>query len=223
MTPTVTTLAKLQPLATPAQPNNAGVAGGQIHSQLWPTAGSAATTAQLNALNSNSYAVASPAVDPGGNGGSRPALSSDGGLGKLADGMNRIYDPESVGSFLHGFSEVGGGFAEAPPEVPGSLLQGAGNWLHELGDAEPIAKPIVAPFGDALIGAGSGLSDPARGIGDSFNDFGSAVESATHGDLKGVAENLGRSLLDPAKGVASAVGDGVKSVGNAIKDTFSWL
>jgi hypothetical protein len=222
MTPAVTTLGKLQPPATPAQPNNAGVAGGQIHAQLWPSAGAEATTAHLNALNSNSYAVSTPAVDPGGNGGSRPALASD-GLGKLAEGANRIYSPESVGSFLHGFSEVGGGFAQTPPDIPGSLLQGAGNWLREFGDAEPIAKPIVAPFGDALIGAGSGLRDPARGIGDSFNDFGSAVESATHGDLKGVAANLGRSLLDPAKGVAGAVSDGVKSVGNAIKDAFSWL
>src|SRR5215471_7069523 len=60
MTPTVTTLGEIQPPATPAQPNNAGVAGGQIHSQLWPSAGAAATTAHLNALNSNSYAVSTP-------------------------------------------------------------------------------------------------------------------------------------------------------------------
>src|SRR5262249_18315271 len=102
-------------------------------------------------------------------------------------------------------------------------LQGAGNWLHELGDAEPIAKPIVAPFGDALIGAGSGLRDPARGIGDSFDHFGGAVESLSHGDLKGFASNLGKSMIGPARGGAEAGDDGINSVGNAIKDTFSWL
>jgi hypothetical protein len=168
----------------------------------------------------------------GANGTHLPAGNNDGieavqdaadGIANLTNGLNRIYSPDSVGSFLRGFPEVGGAIGQTIGGVVGGGLQIAGNWINnEVGDI-PVLKNFVQPFGDGLSGAGAVIGDIGAGVGDSFSDFGSAVESLTHGDLEGFASNLGSSVIDPAEGVVNAIGDAAKSVGNAVEDAFGWL
>jgi len=86
-----------------------------------------------------------------------------------------------------------------------------------------VLKYFVQPFGDGLSGAGAFIGDIGNGVGQSFDDFGSAIESLSHGNLKDFASNLGSSVIDPAEGVVDAIGDAAKSVGHAVEDAFGWL
>src|SRR5215469_2464441 len=61
MTPAVTTGELLPPL-TRSQQNNAGVARGQVQSQLWPSGGPAAPPAWATALTGVSLGVSTPAL-----------------------------------------------------------------------------------------------------------------------------------------------------------------
>jgi hypothetical protein len=168
----------------------------------------------------------------GANGAHLPAGNNEGieavqtaadGITNLTNGLNRIYSPDSVGSFLRGFPEVGGAVSQTIGGGVGGGLQIAGNWINNEAGGIPVLKNFVQPFGDALSGAGAVIGDLGNGDGQSFNDFGSAIESLSHGDLKGFASSLGSSLIDPAEGVVNTIGDAAKSVGHAVEDAFGWL
>jgi predicted double-glycine peptidase len=168
----------------------------------------------------------------GANGTHLPAGNNDGieavqdaadGIANLTNGLNRIYSPDGIGSFLHGFPELGGAIGQTIGGGIGGGMQIAGNWINNEVHGMPVLKNFVQPFGDALSGAGAAIGDIGEGVGESFNDFGSAIESLSHGDLEGFASNLGSSVIHPVEGVVNSIGDTAKSVGQAVEDAFSWL
>jgi hypothetical protein len=86
----------------------------------------------------------------------------------------------------------------------------------------PVVQQLVQPMGDLINGAGAAGGDFFNGIGESWNDAGSALENLCNGDFKGFAEKAGDAAGDVLQGSYDAVKDTVKSIGSAVEDLFSW-
>jgi hypothetical protein len=168
----------------------------------------------------------------GKNGTHLPAGNNDGieavqtgadGITNLTNGLNRIYSPDGVGSFLRAFPEISGGLSQTIGGGVGGGMQIAGNWINNEVNGVPVLKQFVQPFGDVLSGAGAVIGDIGNGVGKSYDDFGSAIESLTHGNFGDFASGIASSVADPVEGVVDSLGDAAKSVGHAVEDAFSWL
>ena len=104
----------------------------------------------------------------------------------------------------------------------GGGLQLGAQWLNEKVNGIPILQNVVKPVCDLVDGGGAAVGDVFNGIGESWNDAGTAFEDLCDGNLKGFGEKAGDAVVDVAKGAVDGVKDAAKSVGNAIEDLFSW-
>jgi hypothetical protein len=159
-------------------------------------------------------------LPPGRDDGIEGTLGALNGVTNVTNGLDRIFSPDSFGSFLHGIPEVFGGAFQTVGCGIGGLLQMGSSWLNNAVDGIPVLQNIVKPFGDVVNGCGAVLRDVFNGFGEACNSVGGAFESLFNGDLGGFAGGLGNAVGDAAGGVVNAVGDAVDAVGNAIGDLF---
>jgi hypothetical protein len=153
--------------------------------------------------------------------GAEGALGTHAGAVNFLNGFDRIFSPDSFGSFVHGFPQLVGGALQTVGCGLGALFQAGGSWLGGAVEGIPVLENIVQPFTDLFSGVGAVVADVFNGIGEAFDSVGGAFESLFEGDLGGFAEGLGDAVGDVAGGVADAVGDAVGAVGDAIGDIFS--
>ena len=167
--------------------------------------------------NVNAYEVgaqAAPAADEKSGG-------IDGALEQIRQGFDRIFHPDSVGSFLHAFPQLAGGGVKAVGGVVSGLFTSGADYGHCLVEGIPVLENIVQPVMDLFGGIGSCISSMMDGIGDACDHVGGAIESLCDGDLGGFLGGLGDAGSDVIGGAADAVGDAVDAVGDAIGDVFS--
>ncbi len=143
------------------------------------------------------------------------------GVTNLTNGLNRIYNPDSWGGFVHGLFEVSGGIPQTIGSFVGGGLQIGANWLNSEVDGIPVLQQLVQPFGDVVNGAGAVLGDVFNGVGESVDDVGSAFEDLSHGDWGKCADHLGDAAVDAGSAVVDAVSDTVDAIGDAISDFAS--
>jgi hypothetical protein len=149
------------------------------------------------------------------------ALGATDGITNVTNGLNRLYSPDSVGSFVHGIPQFFGGIAQTIGSGVGFGFQWLGQNLNDLVDGIPVVSNILQPFGDALNGVGAVVADVFNGLGEACDDVGGAFESLFDGDFGGFAEGLGNAVVDAVGGVVDAVGDAISAVGDAVSDFFS--
>jgi hypothetical protein len=167
------------------------------------------------------YGAPGSSLPPGRDDGIQSTLGLLDGLTNVTNGVDRITSPDSVGSFLHGIPQLFGGISQSIGCFAGSLLQLGAGWLNNAVDGIPVLQNIVQPFGDVINGAGAVVGDLFNAGGEAFDDFGSALENLSNGDVGGFVSSLGDSAVDVGKGVVDAVGDAASAVGDAVSDIFS--
>jgi len=144
------------------------------------------------------------------------------GAANLANGIDRIIHPDGWGSEVHGIFETLGGIPQSIGGYFGGALQAGGSWLNNEVDGIPVLQNFVKPFGDVVGGVGAVASDLVNGVGESFDDFGGAIEELSHGNWGAFADRMGDTAVDIGSSVADAARDAVSAVGDAIGDLFSW-
>jgi hypothetical protein len=153
--------------------------------------------------------------------GAEGALGTHAGAENVVNGWDRIFSPDSVGSFFHGLPQFFGGLVQTVGCGVGALFQAGGSWLGGAVEGIPVLENIVQPFTDLVSGFGACVADVFNGFGEACDSVGGAFESLFDGDLGGFAEGLGDAVGDVVGGAADAVGDAVDAVGDAISDVFS--
>ena len=149
-------------------------------------------------------------------------LGYSNGLANLANGLDRIVHPDGWGSEVHGIFETMGGIPQSIGSYFGSVFQGGGQWLNGAVDGIPVLQNFVKPIGDLANGAGAVVADVFNGIGESFDDFGGAIEDLSHGNWDAFTDRMADSVVDLGSGVVDAGRDAVGAVEDAIGDLFSW-
>jgi len=144
------------------------------------------------------------------------------GVTNLTNGLNRIYNPDSWGGFVHGLFEVSGGIPQTIGSFVGGGLQIGADWFNDQVDGIPVLQNIAKPFGDMVNGAGAVLGDVFNGVGESLDDFGSAFEDLSHGNWDKFTDHMADAAVDVGGAVVDAVSDTVDAVGDAIGDLFDW-
>ena len=167
------------------------------------------------------YAKPGESLPPGRDDGVQAINGTLDGVTNITNGLNRIYSPDSVGSFVHGIPEFFGGIVQTVGCGIGGLFQLGGQWLNGAVEGIPVLENIVQPFGDIVDGVGAVVGDVFNGIGEACDDVGGAFESLFDGDVGGFFTGLGDAVGDVVGGVVDAVGDAVEAVGDAISDFFS--
>jgi hypothetical protein len=160
-------------------------------------------------------------LPPGNDDGAEGVLGVTAGGSNIANGFDRIFDPDSFGSFVHGFPQFFGGLVQGAFCGLGTLLQGGSDWLGGAVEGIPVLENIVQPFTDLVNGFGACLSDVFNGFGEACDEIGGAFESLFEGDFGGFCDGIGDAVGDAVGGVVDAVGDAVDAVGDAIGDFFS--
>lgn len=148
-------------------------------------------------------------------------LGAADGISNLTNGLNRLYSPDSFGSWLHGVPQFFGGIVQTVGCGIGGGIQWLGQNLNEAVEGIPVLENFVQPFGDIVDGVGAVIGDVFNGIGEACDDVGGAFESLFDGDVGGFFEGMGEAVGDVVGGVVDAVGDAVEAVGDAISDFFS--
>jgi hypothetical protein len=167
------------------------------------------------------YAKGNETLPPGRDDGLEGVLGTLDGVTNMTNGLSRIGDPDSFGSFVHGIPEFIGGLVQTVGCGIGGALQLGGQALNDAVEGIPVLENFVQPFGDLVDGAGAVIGDLVNGFGEAADDFGGAFESLFDGDVGGFFGGIGDSIGDVATGVVDAVGDAVSAVGDAISDFFS--
>jgi hypothetical protein len=167
------------------------------------------------------YGAAGSDLPPGRNDGVQAVLGTLDGVTNITNGLDRIFSPDSFGSFVHGIPEFAGGLVQTIGCGVGAGLQLGAGWLNNAVDGVPVLQNVVQPFGDLVNGVGAALGSAFNGLGEACDDVGSAFEDLFSGDFCGFASNLGEGVADAAGGVVDAIGDGLSSVGDAISDFCS--
>jgi len=148
-------------------------------------------------------------------------LGTADGIANAANGLNRLYSPDSVGDFVHGIPQlIGGAFQTVGCGIGGGIQLGA-QWLNDKVEGIPVLENIVQPLGDIFNGAGAVVSDVFNGFGEACDDFGGALGDLFDGNFSDAASKAGDVVTDVAGAVADAVGDAASAVGDAISDVFS--
>ena len=160
-------------------------------------------------------------LPPGRDDGIESTLGVLNGVTNITNGLDRIFSPDSFGSFLHGLAEFPGGLLQTIGSFGGGVLQLGAGWLNDAVEGVPVLENIVQPFGDIVNGFGAAIGDVFNGFGEAFDSVGGAFESLFDGDVGGFVEGLGDAVGDVAGGVVAAVGDAVDAVGDAVSDFFS--
>jgi hypothetical protein len=153
--------------------------------------------------------------------GAQGAMAALNGAVNVTNGWDRIFHPDSFGSFIHGIPEFFGGLFQAAGGGVGALLQLGAEKLRNLVDGVPVLQNIVEPFTDVVNGIGGAVADVFNGVGKAFNSVGGAFESLFNGDVGGFVGGLGNAAGNVVTGVVNAVGDAANAVGNAVSDFFS--
>jgi uncharacterized protein YvpB len=160
-------------------------------------------------------------LPPGRDDGIESTLGVLNGVTNVTNGIDRIFSPDSFGSWLHGFPQLIGGAVQTVGSFVGGLAQLGAGWLNNAVEGIPVLENIVQPLGDLVNGVGAVIGDIFNGIGEAADSLGGAVESLFEGDLGGFVEGVGDAVGDVAGGVVDAVGDAVDAVGDAVSDFFS--
>jgi hypothetical protein len=168
----------------------------------------------------NAYGAPGSSLPPGNDDGIQGALGFVTGTTNFTNGLDRMFDPDSFGGFLHGAADVFGGAFQIVGCGVGGLLQMGSSWLNSEVDGIPVLSNIVQPIGDLINGAGAVLGDAFNGLGEGFNDLGNAAEDLCNGNFGDAAKDVGNAVVDAGKGVADAVGDAASSVVDSIGDLF---
>lgn len=159
-----------------------------------------------------------------------PAGRSDGvegvlgtldGVTNITNGFDRIFSPDSFGSWVHGVPQFFGGIVQTIGCGIGGLIQMGAGWLHGAVEGIPVLENIVQPFTDIFNGVGAAVGSLVNGIGEACDSIGGAFESLFEGDFGGFVEGVGDAVGDVVGGVVDAVGDVVDAVGDAVSDFFS--
>jgi hypothetical protein len=169
----------------------------------------------------NAYGPAGSNLPPGNDDGIQGALGFVTGTTNFMNGLNRMYNPDSVGGFFHGAADVFGGAFQIVGCGVGGLLQMGSSWLDNAVDGIPVLQNIVQPFGNIINGCGAVLGDVFNGFGEGCNDVGNAFEDLGKGNVGDACKDVGQAVVDVGKGVVDAVGDAASAVGNAISSVFS--
>ena len=143
------------------------------------------------------------------------------GVTNVTNGLDRMFDPDSVGGFIHGIPELVGGAVQTVGCFVGGLFQLGGGWLNNAVDGIPVLENIVQPFGDIFNGFGAVVGDIFNGFGEACDSIGGAFESLCEGDFGGFVDGVGDAVGDVVGAVADAASDAVSAVGDAIGDIFS--
>jgi hypothetical protein len=143
------------------------------------------------------------------------------GVTNVTNGLDRIFSPDSFGSFLHGIPEFFGGAVQTVGSFFGGLAQLGAGWLNNAVDGIPVLQNIVQPFGDLLNGAGAVVGDLFNGFGEAADNVGKAFEDVCNGNFGCALDDVGNAIGDAASAVGNAVSDAASAVGDAISDVFS--
>jgi hypothetical protein len=171
------------------------------------------------------------------------------GAWHIANSWDRIFDPDSFGSFVHGVIGLPGGVVQTIGGAFGYAIQTAGDWLDQKVGDVPVLGWVARPFGKVLDGLGAGIGNFFGGIGDGINCIGGAFEKLFDGDVGGffgglwnaggkfvggvfgavgsvaggfvnAAGSVFNTVADGAGAVVDAIGDGAKAVGDFFSDLF---
>ncbi|MCI0628315.1 MAG: C39 family peptidase [Acidobacteria bacterium] len=153
--------------------------------------------------------------------GAEGALGVHAGATNISNGFDRIFSPDSFGSFVHGIPQFFGGIVQTVGSGVGALFQLGSSWLHGAVEGIPVLENIVQPFADVFNGIGAGIADIFNGFGEACDSIGGAFESLFDGDLGGFVEGVGEAVGDVVGGVVDAVGDVGEAIVDGIGDIFS--
>jgi hypothetical protein len=161
------------------------------------------------------------------------------GAWHVANNWDRIFDPDNVGSFVHGMIGLPGGVVQTIGGAFGYGIQTAGDWLDQKVGDVPVLGWFARPIGKVLDGFGAGIGNFFGGIGDGIDCIGGAFENLFNGNVGGFFGGLYNAgskfvggffgaigsvaggFVSAAGSVVNTVGDGVKAVGGAIEDGVS--
>ncbi|HQF87290.1 MAG TPA: C39 family peptidase [Acidobacteriota bacterium] len=143
------------------------------------------------------------------------------GFANMTNNLNRLYDPDSVGSWFHGLIGLPGGVIETVGGVIGGGVSLFGQWINDGVEGIPVVENIVQPFGDLFDGVGSAFSDVVGGFGEAFDSWGGGFEALFDGDVGGFFSGIGEGFLDIGSGIVEGVGDFFGGVADAVGDFFS--
>jgi hypothetical protein len=160
-------------------------------------------------------------LPPGRNDGIEGVLGTLDGVTNITNGLNRLYSPDSFGSFIHGIPQFIGGIVQTIGAGVGSLLQLGAGWVNDKVEGIPVLENIVQPIGDIVNGVGAAVGSLFNGIGEAADSIGGAFESLFEGDFGGFFEGVGDAVGDVVGGAVDAVGDVIEGVGEAVSDFFS--
>lgn len=167
------------------------------------------------------YGAPGTALPPGRDEGIEGVLGTLDGVTNLTNGLNRLYSPDSFGSWVHGLFQFPGGIVQTIGSGIGGLLSMGGQWLHGAVEDIPVLENIVQPFAGLVDTFGSAVGDIFNGVGEAVDSVGGAFESLFDGDVGGFFEGMGDAVGDVVGGVVDAVGDVVEGIGDAVSDFFS--
>jgi hypothetical protein len=144
------------------------------------------------------------------------------GAWHIANNWDRIFDPDSFGSFVHGVIGFPGGVVQTIGGAFGYGIQTAGQWLDQKVGDVPVLGWFARPFGKVLDGVGAGIGNFFGGIGDGFNCIGGAFEKLFDGDVGGFFGGLyngGSKFVGGIFGAVGGVAGGVVDAGGAVVNT----
>ncbi|MCI0628317.1 MAG: C39 family peptidase [Acidobacteria bacterium] len=167
------------------------------------------------------YGRKGAALPPGRDDGIEGTLGALDGVTNITNGFDRIFSPDSFGSFVHGIPQFFGGIVQTIGSGIGGLIQMGAGWLHGAVEGIPVLENIVQPFTDIFNGVGAVIGNIFNGVGEALDSIGGAFESLFEGDFGGFVEGVGDAVGDVVGGVVDAVGDAVDAVGDAVSDFFS--
>jgi len=143
------------------------------------------------------------------------------GFANMTNNLNRLYDPDSVGSWFHGLIGFPGGIIQTLGGGIGGGLSLFGQWMNDGVEGIPVVENLVQPFGDLFDGVGSAFSDVVGGFGEAFDSWGQGFEDLFSGDVGGFFSGIGEGFLDIGSGIVEGVGDFFGGVADAVGDFFS--
>ena len=143
------------------------------------------------------------------------------GIANLTNNLNRLYSPDSVGSFAHGLIGFPGGILQTVVGGIGAGISLGGQALNDVVEGIPVVENLVQPFGDIVNGVGAAIGDIGNGFGEAFDSWGQGFEDLFSGDVGGFFSGLGEGFVDIGSGIVDGVGDFFSGVGDAVSDFFS--